>query len=121
MGGLEEFGDAVLRFRHGRRQSVLGEMVQGRPRILPIHARIVSADARVRFGRRKRRREYKSLSRPRFRFIFFIYFRSVNYFIARRVYSAWDGGLKITAETFLGHGVAGDFVTAAERNAVKLG
>jgi len=57
MGGLEEFGDAVLPFRHGRRQSVLCEMVQGRSRVLPIHARTVSTDARVRFGRRKCRRE----------------------------------------------------------------
>jgi len=90
MGGLEKFSDAVLPIQHGWRQSVFCKMVQGRSRILPVHARIESTDARVWCGRRKRGREYK-VGRVVFgRFLlllllFFISFRLVNYFIARRV------------------------------------
>lgn len=91
MGGLEKFGNVALPIQHGRRQSVLCKMVQGRSRILPVHARIESTDARIWHGRRKRGREYKvgRLVFGRFLllllFFFFIYFRVVNYFIARRV------------------------------------
>lgn len=59
MGGLKKFSNVTLRIQHGRGQSVLCKMVQGRSRILPVHARIESTDARIWHGRRKCGREYK--------------------------------------------------------------
>lgn len=59
MGRPQRSGHVELPVRHGRRQPVLGKMVQGRPRVLPIYARPESKDARVQHGRRKRGREYR--------------------------------------------------------------
>lgn len=57
MGGPEGSSDALLPLRHGRRPTLFGKMVQGRARVLPLHPRAESQNARVQYGRHQRGRE----------------------------------------------------------------
>lgn len=103
VGGSKEFSDTQLPVRHGRRQFVLGKMVQRRSRVLPIHAWTKSQNSRVPFGRSQRRREWSLLSRGRDAYFIrrYFHFRSTDddglsnvVFCARRR----EGVLKITGK-----------------------